>query len=361
VDWALVKRRYAPLLARCRSREEVNVVLAEMIGESSVGHAYLGNRGDVAPRQPSDAATLGADLVLDRGAFRIAHIVRTAPWDADLREPLRDAVDGEYLLAIDGKPLDPARDPRAALAGSAGKEVRLTVGPHPSNDNAARVLTVMPLTSENELRQRAWAEANRRRVEEATGGRIGYVHIPAFNASGFSELARQYYGQVAKEALIVDTRWSQGGSTGAIVAELLARRPLNYSASRYSTEPSPAPSYGVHAGPKALLVNHITISAGENFAYYFRKLALGPIVGSRTWGGLTGLNPVPTLIDGGSINVPNAPFFDESGWLIEGHGLEPDLPVTRDPAADADAQLEAAVQALLAKLPPAPRAMRAPK
>lgn len=355
VDWALVKRRYAPLLARCRSREEVNLVLAEMIGESSVGHAYLGNRGDVASRQPSDAATLGADLVLDRGAFRIARVVRTAPWDADLRAPLHDAVDGEYLLAIDGRALDPLRDPRAMLAGSAGKQVRLTVGPHPSIDSSARVLTVTPLASENELRQRAWVEANRRRVAEASGDRIGYVHIPAFNASGFSELARQYYGQVAKEALIVDTRWSQGGSTGAIVAELLARRPLNASASRYSSEPTPAPSYGVHAGPKALLVNHITISAGENFAHYFRKLALGPIVGSRTWGGLTGLNPVPALIDGGSINVPNAPFFDESGWLIEGHGLEPDLPVTRDPAADADAQLEAAVQALLAKLPPVPQ------
>lgn len=350
-DWALVKRRYAPLLERCRSREEVNLVLAEMIGESSVAHAYLGNRGDVAPPRPRDAASLGADFVLDRGAFRIAHIVRTAPWDDELRSPLRDAVEDEYLLAIDGKPLDPAHDPRASLVGLAGKEVRLTIGPNPTLDAAARVMTVTPLATDNELRQRAWVEANRRRVDEASGGRIGYVHIPAFNQSGFSELARQYYGQVAKEGLIVDARWSQGGSTGAIVAELLARRPLNYYASRYSDEPATSPTYGAHFGPKALLVNHITISAGENFAFYFRKLNLGPLVGSRTWGGFTGLNPVPKLIDGGSINVPNAPFFDETGWMAEGHGLEPDLPVTRDPAAGSDAQLEAAVQALVARLP----------
>ncbi|HYH06998.1 MAG TPA: S41 family peptidase [Thermoanaerobaculia bacterium] len=352
-DWALVQRRYAPLLERCRSREEVNLVLAEMIGESSAGHAYLGNRGDVAPPRPRDAATLAADFVLDRGAFRIAHIVRAAPWDDELRSPLRDAVEGEYLLAIDGKPLDPAHDPRAALVGLAGKEVQLTIGPHPTLDATARVITVTPLSSENELRQRAWVEANRRRVEEASGGRIGYVHIPAFNQSGFSELARQYYGQVAKDALLIDARWSQGGSTGVIVAELLARRPLNAYATRYSDEPATAPPYGAHFGPKALLVNHITISAGENFAFYFRKLALGPLVGSRTWGGFTGLNPVPALIDGGAVNVPNAPFFDETGWMAEGEGLVPDIAVTRDPAAEPDAQLEAAVQALLARLPAA--------
>jgi tricorn protease len=203
-------------------------------------------------------------------------------------------------------------------------------------------------------------EANRRLVDQASGGRIGYVHIPAFNQSGFSELARQYYGQIAKEALLIDARWSQGGSTGAIVAELLARRPLNHYATRHSNEPASAPTYGAHFGPKALLVNHITISAGENFAFYFRKLALGPLVGSRTWGGFTGLNPVPALIDGGSVNVPNAPFFDETGWMPEGHGLEPDIAVIRDPAATSDAQLEAAVHALMAALPSERRPVRVP-
>ena len=362
-DWPLVKRRYGALLERCRMREEVNLVLAEMIGESSVAHAYLGNRGDVAPQQRSDAAALGADLVVEtagRGAFRIAHIVRTAPWDDELRSPLRDVAEGEYLLAVNGKPLDPAQDPRAALVELAGKEVRITVGPNPAIDGAARAITITPLASENDLRQRAWVESNRRLVDEASGGRIGYVHIPAFNQSGFSELARQYYGQIAKEALLIDARWSQGGSTGAIVAELLARRPLNYYATRHSSEPLDAPTYGAHFGPKALLVNHITISAGENFAFYFRKLALGPLVGSRTWGGFTGISPVPALIDGGSVNVPNAPFFDETGWMPEGQGLEPDIAVTRDPAAASDAQLQAAVHALMATLPSERRPVRVP-
>src|SRR6185436_8741208 len=229
-----------------------------------------------------------------------------------------------------------------SLLGLAGKEVQITVGPSPSIDAQSRTLAVTPPANESELRRRAWIESNRRRVDAASGGRIGYVHIPAFTIAGFSDLVRQFYGQIAKEALIVDARWSQGGFTGAMVAELLARKPLNYAAQRYG-EAWPAPPFGAHFGRKALLVNHITVSAGENFSFYFRKLALGPIVGGRTWGGLTGLNSVPALIDGGAVNVPSAPFFDAGGWLIEGKGLEPDVVVDRDPAEPGDPQLEAAI------------------
>jgi tricorn protease len=254
---------------------------------------------------------------------------------------------------VNGKPIDVSKDPRAALAGMAGKPTRFMIGPHPAVDASAREVVVMPLATENEIRRVDWIERNRQHVLNASGGRIGYVHIPALNTSGFNDLARQYYGQIDKEALIVDARWSLGGSAGGVVAELLARRPLNYTAGRYTDENWPAPRWGAQFGPKALLVNHITVSAGENFAYYFHKLAIGPLVGSRTWGGLTGLNPVPALIDGGYVNVPNAPFFDESGWLIEGHGIDPDIEVEPDPArmlSDGDAQLEAAVKAMLAAL-----------
>lgn len=355
VDWNVVRDRYAPMLARCLTREEVNVVLGQMIGESSVGHAYVGASGDVLSPPPSDAAMLGADLALENGAFRITRIYEGAPWDDTARSPLRDAVAGEYLLAVDGKPFDTAKDPRAALTGMAGKAVKLTVGPRPAIDAGAREIVVTPVASENEIRRRAWIERNRRHVDEASNGRIGYVHIPEFTTRGFNELARQYYGQIHKAALIVDARWSTGGWTGGVTAELLARTPLNYTAGRYTDENWPAPRWGAHFGPKALLVSHMTVSAGENFAYYFRKLALGPLIGARTWGGLTGLNPVPSFIDGGSVNVPNAPFFDEtasqSHWLIEGHGLEPDIAVERDPARmDSDAQLDAAVKAMLAAL-----------
>ena len=354
VDWERVRDRYAPMLARCLTREEVNLVLAEMIGESSVGHAYVAARGDVVSSQsPSTVAMFGADLSLENGAFRVTRILEGAPWDDTARSPLREVAAGEYLLAVNDQPIDVTKDPRASIAGMAGKSVTLTVGPHPAIDSAVRKIVVTPVASENDLRRRAWIESNRRRVADMSGGRIGYVHMPDFTTGGFNDFARQYHGQIARDALIVDARWSQGGWTGAIVAELLARQPLNAAAGRYTDENWPAQRWGAHFGPKALLVSHMTVSAGENFSYYFRKLAVGPLVGSRTWGGLTGLNPVPSLIDGGYVNVPNAPFFDDNRWLIEGHGIEPDIQVEADPArmnAEGDAQLEAAVKAVLEML-----------
>lgn len=339
IDWAAEKARYAPMLARCRSREEVNAVLASLAGETSVGHASVLARGDVAPSRKSDAATLAVDLVVDGDGFRIANIPRPAPWDDTVRAPLAGAHEGEILTAINGKRLDVNQDPRFALAGLAGKEVQLTLG--------ARTITATPLSSENDVRRRAWIDANRRHVGDATGGRAGYVHIPAFTNSGFADFARQYYGQIDKEAIIIDARWAQGGSIGAILAELLSRRVLNHAASRYTKDAWPAPRFGVHEGTKVLLVNHITPSAAENFAYYFRKLGIGRIVGSRTWSGFTGLTPVPSLIDGGALNIPNAPFFDETGWQPEGHGIDPDVAVELDPAAAEDAQLEEAIRAAM--------------
>jgi tricorn protease len=350
-DWARVKTRYSPMLARCVTREEVNRVLGELIGESSVGHAYVGNPGDVAPAGAGPgAALLGADLALENGGIRIARLPEAAPWDDTVRSPLGEAHAGEYLLAVDGVPLDPTKDPRQALLGRAGKEVKLTVSGQPTPGAGAREIVVTPLANERELRRRAWIEANRRQVAEASGGRIGYVHIVDFTTSGMNDFVRQYYGQIDKDALVIDARWSQGGWTGAHLAELLARSPLNYAAGRYTGEAWPAPRWGAHFGAKVLLVNHITVSAGENFAFYFRKLGLGPIVGARTWGGLTGLNPVPALLDGGTVNVPNAPFYDESGWLIEGRGLEPDRLVEWDPAEKEDPQLEAAIREMLAAI-----------
>ncbi|MEA2336192.1 MAG: tricorn protease [Thermoanaerobaculia bacterium] len=345
VDWNVVRRSYAVMLATCTSRDDVNYVLSEMIGESSTGHSYVGAQGDVAAPPPAESfGYLGADFAVDSGGIRIARIYEGAPWDETARSPLRVAGvrEGEYLLAVNGTPLDAGSDPRAAFRGLAGKPVTLTIG----NAAVSRQVTVTPLESERNIRYRAWVDANRRRVDAASGGRIGYIHIPDFSTNGLNEFVRQYYGLVDKGALIIDPRWSQGGWTGAVVAELLARVPLNYNALRDSENVWPAPRQGAHFGPKCLLVNHMVVSAGENFAYYFRKLRLGPIIGARTWGGLTGLNGTPPLIDGGSINVPDAPFFDRSGWLIENHGLDPDVAVNLDPSRPGDPQLEAAIAAM---------------
>ncbi|HEX8170829.1 MAG TPA: PDZ domain-containing protein [Thermoanaerobaculia bacterium] len=345
-DWDAIARAYRPLLEQCVTRQEVNDVLAEMIGESSTGHAYMAARGDVPQPPPGNVGLLGADYELANGVFRIARIYQGAPWDDTLRSPLTSAGvrEGEPLLAVNGKALDVTRDPRAAFEGLAGKSVTLTVGSPP------REVTVTPLDDENGLRERDWVERNRAFASERSNDRIGYIHVSDFSTNGLNQFAQQFYGQIDKEALIVDARWSQGGFTGAHLAELLGRHALNFTAVRESPNAWPAPRWGAHFGAKALLVSHMTVSAGENFSLYFRKLALGPIIGARTWGGLTGLNPVPALIDGGYANVPNAPFFDESGWLVEGHGVEPDIAVEDDPARANDAQLERAIEEMLKTL-----------
>jgi tricorn protease len=347
IDWDALRLRYLPLIEHCVTREDVNLVLAEFIGESSVGHAYIASAGDVRRATAPGTGMLGVDFELDRGAYRIVKIAQGAPWDDTMRSPLAGVREGEYLLAVNGKPLDTSVDPRAPFAGLADKQVTITVGPNPTIDANARELVVTTLASENQLRYRQWVEANRAYVDEKSKGRIGYVHLPEFTANALNDFARQFSGLTAKEALIIDARWSQGGWTGHLLAESLSRTHLNSAATRESSNAWPVPRWGAHFGAKALLVSHLTVSAGENFSYYFRKLGIGPIIGGRTWGGLTGLNPVPSLIDGGAVNVPNAPFFDESGWLIEGHGLEPDVVIARDPVSEADAQLDKAIEVLL--------------
>jgi C-terminal processing protease CtpA/Prc/tricorn protease-like protein len=342
--WDDVRRRYEAMLEQAATRDDVNWILAEMIGESSTGHAYLEHHGDTGARLAEEPiGMLGVDYELENGVYRFARVY------PGLSHELRE---GDSLFAVNGVPVDAAKDPRAAFLGLANKEVTLRVG---ADAASARDLRVTPVASENDLRYRAWVARNRAYAEQASGGRVGYLHVPAFNTTGLSEASRQFYGQIARDALIVDARWSPGGWAGAALAELLGRKPLNYAASRHSDRAWPAQRYGAHFGPKALLVNHLVVSAGENFAHYFRTLGLGPLVGARTWGGLTGLNPVPRLIDGGAVNVPNAPFFDQSGWLIEGHGIEPDVTVEDDPAArdefTPDPQLVAAVKKMMEAVP----------
>ncbi|MGH9754213.1 MAG: S41 family peptidase [Blastocatellia bacterium] len=357
VDWPAARERYARILDACVTREDVNYVIGEMAGELNVGHAYIVRLGDVeTPPNAASVGLLGADFELMNGAYRITRIYDGATWDVNARGPLSQpgvsVKTGDYLLAVNGRPVDADKDIRAAFGGFADREVTLTLSNKPVIDAGARQSAVKLLASERALRYSVWVEENRAYVERKTGGRAGYLHIPDFGAEGLNALVRQFYGQREKPALIIDARWSQGGSLGDIFARLLDRSTFNYLGGRYSQDQAvPTP---LHRGPKLLLVSGMTVSAGENFAYYFRKTGLGRIVGMRTWGGLIGLNGNPALIDGGYVNVPNAPFFEDDGtWMIEGHGVEPDVKAADDPALLAkreQPQLDAAIKLTLEEL-----------
>ncbi|HJQ67645.1 MAG TPA: PDZ domain-containing protein [Blastocatellia bacterium] len=353
VAWAGMRERYGKWLDACATRDDLNYVLGEMVGEISVGHAYMGNTGDTErPPAAVSIGMLGADFELKGGAYRITKIYEGARWDTNSRGPLSQpgvrVKVGDYLIAVDGKPVDVTKDIRAAFQGLAAREVTLTLNDKPVADSTAWQVKVKPLSDENNLRYPAWVEANRKFVEQQTGGKVGYIHLPDVSINGLNAMVRQLYGQVDKEGLIIDLRWSAGGFLGDVFADLLDPTSLNYLGGRYSLN-RPVP-WRYNRGPKRLIVSGMTVSAGENFAYYFRKLGRGKIVGARTWGGLIGLNGNPSLIDGGYLNIPNAPFFEENEtWMIEGYGIEPDLEIIGDPGGS-DQQLDAAIKDILEEI-----------
>ncbi len=355
VDWQAVREQYAALLDDCASREDVSYVIGEMIGELNVGHAYYWG-GDGESQPSLSVGLLGADIVLDSGAFQISRIIEGAPWDADARGPLSqpgvNAQVGDYLLAVNGEPLDPALDPWSALQGLAGRTTSLTLSSKPRLDDEARELLVVPLASERELRYRAWVEANRALVDERTDGRVGYIHVPDTGVNGQNNLVRQFFGQSHKQALIIDERWNGGGQIPTRFIELLNRPTTNYWARRDGQDwPWP---YDAHQGPKCMLINGPSGSGGDMFPWLFRRAGLGPLIGTRTWGGLVGISGNPGLIDGGYTAVPTFAFYETDGtWGIEGHGVDPDVEVVDDPALMAsgqDPQLEAGIDWVLEEL-----------
>jgi len=358
VDWKAMRERYGRLIEESVTRWDVEFVIGELIGELSSSHAYISG-GDVEQPKERAVGLLGCDFALEKGFFRIEHVVRGAPWDSE-RSPL-DAPgsvveEGEWLLAVDGIPLDPANEPWAALAGRAGRTVQLTVNDSPRLEGA-RTVAVETLESERALRYREWVERNRAHVEKRTQGRVGYLHVPDTGQGGQSELYRGFMPQFRKPALIVDERFNSGGQIPDRFVELLDRPLRTWWAVRDGKDWQWPPV--AHFGPKVMLVNEWSGSGGDAFPLYFRQSGLGPIIGRRTWGGLIGISGSPELIDGGSVTVPTFAIYSPEGeWIVENHGVDPDIEVIDDPAVMADGtdpQLERAIDealALLAQHPP---------
>jgi tricorn protease len=358
VDWASMREQYGGLLDDAVTRWDVNFVIGELIAELDASHTYRGG-GDTEAPERRGVGLLGVDWSFENGAYRIERIIESAPWDSEMRSPLRqpgvDVSEGDYVLAVNGIPLDPARDPWSAFQGLAGRTVALTVNDAPSMSGAREVL-VETLGSETRLRNLAWIDANRRRVLEASAGRVGYVYVPNTGVQGQTELVRQFAGQTHLPALVIDERWNSGGQIPDRFVELLNRPPLAFWAVRDGKDWQWPPI--AHFGPKVMLINGWSGSGGDAFPDYFRKAGLGPLIGSRTWGGLIGITGSPPLMDGGGVTVPTFRMYNpDGGWFAEGHGVDPDIDVPEDPTALAqgtDPQLERAVMEALRLLETTP-------
>ena len=348
VNWNQMRTRYGALVDACVTRDDVNFVIGELIAELNSSHTYRGG-GDVEHGAKRGVGLLGADYAVENGAYRIKKIYQGAPWDAEVRSPLAEpgvkVSEGDYLLAVDGVPVDPHQDPWAAFDGLAGKDVMLTVNDKPTTAGARQVL-VKTLDSEVRLRNLAWINANRLKVDAATGGRIGYIYVPDTGRDGQDELYRQFIGQLGKDGLVVDERFNSGGQIPDRFIELLNRPVTNFWAVRdgkdWQWPPASIP------GPKVMLINGWSGSGGDAFPLYFRMAHLGPLIGRRTWGGLIGISGAPTLIDGGSVTVPTFGIYSTDGkWIVEGHGVDPDIDVMDDPAKmwdGGDPQLDRAIE-----------------
>lgn len=351
VDWNEMRVRYGKLLDNCVTRWDVNFVIGELISELSSSHTYRGG-GDVDDGPVTNFGYLGVDWELSNGAYRIKDIVADAPWDTEVRSPLLQPgvkVDkGDYVLAVNGQPLDVTKAPWASFAGLADKTIELTVNSKPTMEGSHTVL-VKTIGDETRLRNLAWIESNRKRVDEATKGRIGYIYVPSTGIDGQTELERQFMAQYDKDGLIVDERFNNGGQIPDRFIELLNRKPLAFWAVRDGHNWQWPPN--ANFGPKVMLINGWSGSGGDAFPDYFRKAGLGPLIGTRTWGGLIGISGAPGLIDGGSVTVPTFRMYNPDGtWFKEGHGVDPDIMVDDDPsqlAKGVDPQLERGIQEVM--------------
>ena len=354
VDWNAMRQRYVALLDDAITRWDVNYILGELIGELNSSHTYRAG-GILERTENREVGYLGVDFSLENGAYRFKKIIDAAAWDSEVRSPLRrpgiSIKEGDYLLAVNGAEVNPSIDPWAAFQGLANQAVMLTVNSRPDREGAREVL-VQTLSSEARLRNLAWIEENRKRVDEATQGKVGYVYVPDTGRGGQNELVRQFRGQTSKPALIIDERFNSGGQIPDRFIELLNRPLHNYWGVRDGKDWAWPPV--AHFGPKVMLINGWSGSGGDAFPYYFRKAGLGPLIGTRTWGGLIGITGAPSLVDGGSVTVPTFGIYDpKDQWIIEGHGVDPDITVVDDPSIMAkgeDPQLERAIREALTLL-----------
>jgi tricorn protease len=360
-DWKQLREKYEPLLGFVGSRADLSYVIAEMSSELTVQHVYI-EGGDLGlPKRPF-VALPGARFALDpkSGRYRIAKIFAGQNEEERYRSPLTEVgVDvhvGDYVLAINGRELKSGTDPYELLQAAPNQPVEWRVSAFPDG-KAARTIRYQPLNSENGLLYLTWVTENRARVDRMSQGRLGYIHIPDMGEAGIREFIKWWYPQVRKEGLVVDVRDNGGGNISELLIERLARTLHGTSFGRNHESADTYPRV-VQPGPKVALINEDTSSDGDIFSYAFRQWKIGALIGKRTWGGAVGVLDHGPLLDGGAVFVPEFGTADENGrWIIEGHGVDPDVVVEQDPVEvlkGHDPQLERGVRELMQRLPATP-------
>jgi tricorn protease len=366
VDWADVRTRYEKLLPAMTWREDLNYLIGEMLGELHNSHTYVGG-GDDARNPAVPTGLLGADFALDARSGRY-YFKTIYPGDnsrPDLRSPLTEpgvaVKEGSFLLAVDGRDLRAPTNPYSLFVNTVGRTVTLTVADDASGANR-REVTVRPIEQELDLRLQSWIDHNRKEVARLSDGKVGYLYLSDMEETGMKQFIEQFYPQTHKQGLVVDVRWNGGGEIDQIVLERLRRVLIGMDTNREGV-PFTIPTQVLH-GYMTCLINHYSASDGDIFPYYFRQYGLGPVIGVRTWGGVRGIRGFWPLMDGGYVTIPEDALYGlDSQWVIENHGVEPDVEVDDLPGdviSGKDAQLETAVQTIMEKLKAKPMTLPPP-
>jgi tricorn protease len=354
VDWAKERDKYSQLLPYLGDRYDLTYVLGEFVGELSNSHTYVGG-GDTPDLHPINVGALGVDFEADNGFYRFKKIYQGENWDAALRSPLTEpgvnVKEGDYLVAVNGHPLRVPQNPYELFIDTVGQNVTLTVNSRPSEDGARDVI-VKPIASEFSLRQLDMIRTNREKVDKATNGRVGYVYLPDMDAAGLNEFVKQFFPQIRKEGMIIDVRYNGGGFVDQLIFERL-RRILGGMDAPRNFESTTVPDIVFH-GALACVTNEYAASDGDIFSYFFKQYKIGPLIGMRTWGGVRGIRGEIPLMDGGYITRPEfSRYNDQSQWIVENHGVDPDIVVDNTPdqvMSGHDPQLEKAIDVVMQQI-----------
>ncbi|MGD0697647.1 MAG: PDZ domain-containing protein [Terriglobia bacterium] len=355
LDLKATEKKYEAYLAGVASRADLNYVFQEAMGELSVGHLFV--RGGEGPEVKSiPVGLLGADYKIENGRYRFLHIYDGENWNPQLHAPLTqpgvNVAEGEYLLAVNGREVRGSDNVYSFFEATANKSVVLRVGPDPSG-TGSREVTVVPVESERGLRNRAWIEGNRRKVDQLSQGRLAYIYLPDTASGGYTYFNRYFFSQAGKQGAIVDERFNHGGTNTDYILDYLRRTLMNYRTTRDGEDMTTPVS--LIQGPKAMIINEYAGSGGDAMPWHFRQARIGTLVGKRTWGGLVGFfGPSESLMDGGVVTTPSRGFWTpHNAWEVENHGVAPDVEVELDPKAvrsGHDPQLERAVEVVLSDL-----------